>query len=320
VCRLIKATVSSGEQQESACELLWDLARSDGRDTQHHPNHPLRVLQELARPVVLHSQHDVEAVVAFALWLLPASESWTGACTPFAILEGALITTAIHYQSKPGRPMEIVPQAYSVNPKAVRPLRQQVIDAILESLSSTNRRQAFAAAELLEHALRYPDGPSEQPPSDLKLAAWMEEFQDTLHRLNTVLDRHHLPALVLYRVARSLARFSFHSKPRKANMVLAPAAAAVKARLDRDLPTRLCRHLMAGWGDHTWNIDERDHGRQHQRLADDLKLLQPDSNALMQEINAAMGEIATYSPKHLQRQATPFLATAQEADRALVEG
>lgn len=309
VCRLIKATVSSGEQQESACELLWDLALSDGRNTQHHPNHPLRVLQELARPVVLLSQHDVEAVVAFALRLLPASESWTGACTPLAILEGALITTVDHLQSKPGRPMEIVTQVYRVNPKAVRPLRRQVIDAILESVSSTNRRQAFAAAELLEHALRYPNGPSDQPPSELELAAWTEEFQDTLQRLNAVLDRHPLPAPVLYRVACSVARFSFHSKRRNPNAVLAPAAAAVLARLDRDLPTRLCRHLMDGLGHHTWNLDERDHGRLHQRLAADLERLQPESNALMREINAAMVEITAYTPQGWQQRATPFLAT-----------
>jgi hypothetical protein len=298
VCRLIKGAVSSGEQLESACELLWELARSDSRDTQHHPNHPLRVLQELARPVVLHSQHDVKAVVAFALRLLPAAESWTGISTPFAILEGALITTAaVHYQRKAGRRMEIVTQAYRVNPGAVRPLRRQVIDAILDSLSSTNRRQAFAAAELLEHALRYPDGPSDQPPSDLEMAAWTEEFLDTLQRLNAVLDRHPLPAPVLYRVARSVARFSFHSKRRKPKMVLAPAAAAVLVRLDRDLPTRLCRHLMDGWCYLTWNRKEQVRLRLHESLATVLEREQPDSKALMQEINAAMAEIAAYTPQ-----------------------
>jgi hypothetical protein len=309
VCRLIKGAVSSGEELQSACELLWGLARSDSRDTQHHPNHPLRVLQELARPVVLHSQHDVKAVVAFALQLLPAAESWTGISTPFAILKGALITTADHLQSKPGRPMEIVTQVYRKYPGAVRPLRRQVIDAILDSLSSTSRRQAFAAAELLEHALRYPDGPSDQPPSDLEMAAWTEEFQDTLQRLNAVLDRHPLPAPVLYRIARSVARFSFHSNRRKPNTVLAPAAAAVLVRLDRDLSTRLCRHLMDGGGDRTWNLGERDHGRLHQHLAADLERQQPDSNVLVQEINAAMAEIASYNPKDLQRRATRFITT-----------
>jgi glutaredoxin-related protein len=199
------------EKLQSACELLWELARSDSRDTQHHPNHPLRVLQELARPVVLHSQHDVKAVVAFALRLLPAAESWTGICTPFALLEGALITTTDHLQSKPGRPMEIVTQVYRVNPGAVRPLRRQVIDAILNSLSSANRRQAFAAADLLEHAVRYPDGWPELPLSDPEKAYWTEEFQDTLQRLNAMLDLHNLPAPVLVRVAQSVARYSFHT-------------------------------------------------------------------------------------------------------------
>jgi hypothetical protein len=308
VCRLIKGAVSSGEQLESACELLWELARSDSRDTQHHPNHPLRVLQELARPVVFHSQHDVKAVVAFALRLLPAAESWTGISTPFAILEGALITTAaVPYQRKAGRRMEIVTQAYRVNPGAVRPLRRQVIDAILDSLSSTNRRQAFAAAELLEHALRYPDGPSDQPPSDLEMAAWTEEFLDTLQRLNAVLDLHPLPAPVLYRVASSVARFSFHSKRRKPKMVLAPAAAAVLVRLDRDLATRLCRHLMDGWCYLTWYRKEQVHLHLHQSLATVLEREQPDSKALMQEINAAMAEIAAYTPQGWQQRAKPFL-------------
>ena len=304
---LIKGAVSSGEQLESACELLWELARSDSRDTQHHPNHPLRVLQELARPVVLHSQHDVKAVVAFALRLLPAAESWTGISTPFAILEGALITTADHLQSKPGRPMEIVTQVYRVNPAAVRPLRRQVIDAILNSLSSANRRQAFAAADLLEHAVRYPDGWPELPLSDLEKTSWTEEFQDTLQRLNAMLDLHNLPAPVLVRVAQSVARYSFHTNGHLPNPVLAPAAAAVLARLDRDLPTRLCRHLMDGRPYLTWNRKERVHLLLHQSLAAELERHQPDSNLLMQEINAAMAEIAAYTPQGWQQRAKHFL-------------
>ena len=307
VCRLIKGAVSSGEELQSACELLWELARSDSRDTQHHPNHPLRVLQELARPVVLHSQHDVKAVVAFALRLLPAAESWTGISTPFAILEGALITTADHLQSKPGRPMEIVTQVYRVNPAAVRPLRRQVIDAILNSLSSANRRQAFAAADLLEHAVRYPDGWPELPLSDPEKASWTEEFQDTLQRLNAMLDLHNLPAPVLVRVAQSVARYSFHTNGHLPNPVLAPAATAVLVRLDRDLPTRLCRHLMDGWCYLTWNRKERKHHRLHGSLAADLERQQPDSKALMQEINAAIAEIAAYTPQGWKKRAKPFL-------------
>ncbi|MEB3260508.1 MAG: hypothetical protein VKP63_07780 [Cyanobacteriota bacterium] len=306
-CRLIQAAVSSGEQLESACELLWELARSDGRETQHYPNHPLRVLQELARPVVLHSQHDVKAVVVFALRLLPAPESWTGACTPFAILEGALITTVDHLQSQPGRPLEIVTQICRVNPAAVRPLRRQVIDAILNSLSSANRRQAFAAADLLEQAVRYPDGWPELPLSDHEKASWTEEFQDTLQRLNAMLDLHNLSAPVLVRVAQSVARYSFHTNGHLPNRVLASAAAAVLARLDRDLPTRLCRHLMDGWCTFTWNRKERDHPRLHKSLAAVLEREQPDSNALMQEINAALSEIAACTPQGWQQRAKPFI-------------
>jgi len=307
VCRLIKGAVSSGEELQSACELLWGLARSDSRDTQHHPNHPLRVLQELARPVVLHSQHDVKAVVAFALQLLPAAESWTGISTPFDILKGALITTADHLQSKPGRPMEIVTQVYRVNPAAVRPLRRQVIDAILNSLSSANRRQAFAAADLLEHAVRYPDGWPELPLSDPEKASWTEEFQDTLQRLNAMLDLHNLPAPVLVRVAQSVARYSFHTNGHLPNPVLNSAAAAVLVRLDRDLPTRLCRHLMDGWCYLTWNRKEQVRIRLHESLATVLEREQPDSKALVQEINAAMAEIAAYTPQGWQQRAKPFI-------------
>jgi hypothetical protein len=81
------------------------------------------------------------------------------------------------------------------------------------------------------------------------------------------------------------------------------------ARLDRDLPTRLCRHLMDGWCTLTWNRMERDHPRLHGNLAADLEHQQPDSNALMQEINAALAEIAAYTPKGCQQSATPFLDT-----------
>jgi hypothetical protein len=307
VCRLIQAAVSSGEQQEVACELLWALARSDGRDSHHHPNHPLRALQELACPITIQSQHDVEAVVAFALRLLPWAESWSGVCTPFAILEGALRTTAHHLQSKAGSPMEIVTHFYRVNPGAIRPLRRHVIDAILDSLSATNRRQAFAAAELLDNALRYPDGPSDQPPSELELVAWTEEFQDTLQRLNARLDRHRLPSPALVRVAQSVARFSFPTKGSKANTGLAAEAEAVLARMDRDLPTRLCRHLMDGWCYLTWNRQESARDHLHQDLAADLEHQQPDSNALIREINATVADIASVSPRTWQGQAAKFI-------------
>ena len=130
-----------------------------------------------------------------------------------------MITTAIHNQSNIGRPMELVTQAYRVAPGAVRHLRRRVTDTVLDSLNASNWRQAFAAAELLEHALRDPDGPSDQPPSNLEQAAWKEEFQDTLQRLNVVLDQHPLPASVQYGVARSVARF-FCSAPSVASRTL----------------------------------------------------------------------------------------------------
>ena len=124
-----------------------------------------------------------------------------------------------------------------------------------------------------------------------------------------MLDLHNLPAPVLVRVAQSVARYSFHTNGHLPNPVLAPAATAVVGRLDRDLPTRLCRHLMDGWCTLTWNRKERDHPRLHGSLAADLERQQPDSNLLVQDIDAAMAEIAAYTPKGWQRRATPFLAT-----------
>jgi hypothetical protein len=90
-------------------------------------------------------------------------------------------------------------------------------------------------------------------------------------------------------------------------MVLAPAATAVLVRLDRDLPTRLCRHLMDGWCYLTWNRKEQIRLRLHESLATVLEREQPDSKALMQEINAAMAEIAAYTPQGWQQRAKPFL-------------
>jgi len=64
---------------------------------------------------------------------------------------------------------------------------------------------------------------------------------------------------------------------------------------------------MDGWCYLTWNRKEQVRIRLHASLATVLEREQPDSKALMQEINAAMAEIAAYTPKGWQQRAKPFI-------------
>ena len=46
--QVLRAAAYTPESYSAACNILWTLAQDDRRPTQQFPNHPLRVLRELA--------------------------------------------------------------------------------------------------------------------------------------------------------------------------------------------------------------------------------------------------------------------------------
>lgn len=177
-------------------------------------------------------------------------------------------------------------------------MRRRVIDAIFEGLTSDNQNQAFAAAELLQSAIRGPIGLLNRAPSAAERADWSQEFVDTLRRLNDVLDSHAVAAPVLVRIGQSVSWHAHH-----AGGATCEEAGRVLDRLDRNLETRVTRILMDGWGHGTWkleagNLDRTEH--RQEELAAEVERAFPDARQLATFVDRRLADLKSHGEESLR--------------------
>ena len=290
VCRIIRNAAYTLKFVPEACALLWEAGRGDARATNSHPNHPIRLLTELATPEPRKPAEFVEQVVEHALSLLDNPESWAGAYSPFDVLRGGLATEGHFTSSSSNRAITI--SQYAVQRDRVTEVRKLIVTEIFASLASANARRAFLAAQTLGDALRGPIGARGGDGDD-----WVYEFADTLTRLDVHIDSNEISAPVLVRVAESVHWHAFYGPVRTR-----VTAQRIIAKLDRDIETRTARALIDAWGTNTWPI-ERDTGRPQYEAATDAlcQVLTDrfvDPTALARFLNTRLADIkeATGNP------------------------
>lgn len=262
VCRIIRNAAYTLKFVPEACALLWEAGRGDTRATNSHPNHPIRLLTELATSEPRKPAEFVEQVVEHALSLLDEPESWTGAYSPFDLLRGALATEGHFTSSSSSRAITI--SQYAVQRDRVTEVRKLIVAELFASLANANARRAFLAAQTLGDALRGPIGARGGASDD-----WGDEFADTLARLDAHIDSTTISAPVLVRVAESVHWHAFYG-PERTRAI----AQRIVGKLDRDMETRTARALIDAWGTNTWPI-EKETGRPRHEA---------DTNALCQEL------------------------------------
>jgi len=296
VCRLIRNSAYSLRYVPRACELLWEIGQNDARPTNQHPNHPIRLLTEMAEPEPQTPPPYLQAVADYMLSLLQYDESWSGVSTPFTVLQGAFETEG-HFTSLATR-RAITLTAYGVDQQAVASLRRSVIDSILESLPSSNKRRAFEAAALLRSALHGPTGIMNRRPSQEERTGWDVEFEDTLEKVNSLLKTIRISPTVLMRVAESVSWHALYANGKTNEL-----AQRILLHLDRDLTTRVIRVLMDGWGNNTWkhalerqNLNEEI----HDSLGLDLDQAFPETPALAKFLDGCLRELKAHSHGSLQ--------------------
>jgi hypothetical protein len=232
-----------------------------------------------------------EAVVEFAISLLSVDDAWDGMLTPLDVLAGALATEG-HFTSK-STSREVTLSSYGVDRGPVAAMRTRIVDAIIESLTSDNKRRAFCATKLVATAVRGPIGLLNRSPSADERAAWESEFVQTLNRVADIAERERLPATILVAVAHSVAWHAHYPKgPTK------EPSQRILLRLDRDLETRATRVLVDGWGSNTWKLaaDSRREAIEvaKERLAAELDAAFPDPQSLAGFLDSRLTEIREY--------------------------
>lgn len=219
-----------------ALNLLWSLAQDDKRPTNQHPDHPLRVLTQLADLSTAKPFEYIEAVIDAATeWLAAPS-----AISPFDVIDPVL---AVEGTEQLSSGLSLTFYAFSISPDSVRDLRSRVIKLAAEQAQSDDVPTAVRGIKSLEHAIRGPFGMFGRSPSDDEKAAWSKEFVPIIKALGQIgAEPEHDPAV---RIAIRQA-IGWHAENGPRNTKTAAKAALKSLVTSPDDELALCLH--DGWG------------------------------------------------------------------------
>jgi transcriptional regulator with XRE-family HTH domain len=226
-------------------ELLKDLAKRDHRPTNSHPDHPLRILQELAsiepgKPIAY-----IDAVANHVItWL--ASET-TSDFSPFDVLD-ELLKTEGHQSESKGLTLTLKP--FRVKPEAVAELRQRVLNVAFEALHNSSIEISSRAIKTIAAGLHYPFGFSIKNISQDELAVWDKEFLVTLSRLKDVVRDPKIDPFISIEVRSAVSWHSNYS-----NSGTKEVAQKILLSIPKTIPHEVTRALVDSWG---WSFERKD--------------------------------------------------------------
>lgn len=175
----LKLAAMNAEVLPDAINQLWELAQSDERPANQHPEHALRELCELA-------EFGVTKPIWFINQIIDIASTWffdTQQLSPFKVLAPMLATEGEDTRFR-GHTISFRP--YSLDPQSITRVRQRVIDLAFEEVCSPDLRRSGAAAKFLQSALRYPTGRFGRPVSSDERDEWTPGFVETIKRLGAL--------------------------------------------------------------------------------------------------------------------------------------
>ena len=182
--RVLKSCAYRREWLYRACELLWRLAQSDPRQTNPHPDHPARILCDLAgysryKPFDYTHQVTTQAID----WL-----NRDGTKLVFDILDHALRKEFEDHLSD-GHTVTFYPSsALELGQQRVLALRDEVLGAVVQRLLGDDASLAVRAAKSLGLALTQSMGIFGRKPQAEEMTTWDQESVKLLKLIHAKLD------------------------------------------------------------------------------------------------------------------------------------
>lgn len=163
-------------------DLLWEIARGDSRQTNPHPEHGIRILQDLA-------QYDIYELTGKSVQInelmLEAVKRWLSDShlpeythSPFDVLDKLLDKSASTDTYERGK---ITFHSFGVHYENTKHIRDEALQLVVEATKSTKLVVSLRAIKSLSHALSEPMSLFGRQVTDEELAKW-QVFQ------NQVLD------------------------------------------------------------------------------------------------------------------------------------
>ena len=219
-------------------DLLWTLAQDDDRPTHQFPDHPLRILREIADLSTGKPFEYIHNVIdAASAWL--TNNAAPVQCSPFDVLEPILATEGSE-QIWSEDALTFYP--FGIKPESVRDLRSRVLDIAFHEASSNDTRRAVRAIETLERGIQGPAGQFNRVPSDAESEAWAREFVPIIEKLGELgADPERDPAIRIA-IREAIGHAAYSKTQTKAAADIALASLAHTPEDD------LALHLHDGWG------------------------------------------------------------------------
>jgi DNA-binding XRE family transcriptional regulator len=162
-----------------ALELLWVLAQDDRRPTNQYPDHPVRVLQQLAD---LQTGKPFQYIHA----IIDAATGWLGEpskISPFDVIGRVL---AVEGSEELSSDLTLTFYSFQIDPASVRELRKRVLDLAVEQARGKDIIAAVRGIKALEGAIRGPGGRFGREPSPEERAVWAREFVPIIETLGQI--------------------------------------------------------------------------------------------------------------------------------------
>lgn len=226
-------------------DILRQLAEKDDRPTNPHPDHPIRVMQDLAsiepRKPSTYNEAAVDHIIP---WLKePISDPFS----PFDVLDVLLETEGYEDVSKG---FTITMKSFKVRAEAVAGLRAKIIKEAFDVVNRKPLPEAMRALKTLGAALHYPSGILGQEITTEDRKAWDPGILDVLGGLEKVVSDTKLDPFIAVEVRGIVLWHSNYG-----NDATKPAAEKVINAIPDTPDYELARAIVDSWG---WTFERAD--------------------------------------------------------------
>ncbi len=219
-------------------DILKQLAETDSRPANQFPDHPIRVLQDIAsiepgKPL-FYNELVANHVIG---WLEQPS---TANFSPFDVLD-QLLQTEGHQSESKGYTITFKP--FQVRPEVVTELRKQIIDVTVAIIKTKPLKEALRAIKTLGTGLQLPMGLFGHSVSQEDKQAWEPNLLYVFNRLEELVSDPQLDPYIAADIRGMVTwHFVFSKRSTKA------AAGKVLQAIPTTLPYEISRAIADRWG------------------------------------------------------------------------
>lgn len=290
-------------------DILKVLAENDERATNPYPDHPIRVLQDLASIEPGKPGAYNEAVAKHVIeWL---KKPTIGKFSPFDVLDTLLETEGHQTES---RGFTITMKPFKVRPEAVSGLRAQIVEAAYKEVTTKPLKEAMRALKTLKAALSYPHGILGQDITSVDRDAWDPEIVSVLQKLEKLVADPKTDPFISVEVRGSVSWLA----ARGSEKTKAAAQNVLKA-IPIEIDYEISRAIVDSWG-WTFEKDDGSFGRSEEKLFEWRKklvdqLINNNKNNFKELIVYLEGRLDTLNAAQTDRHwdAGPFIGSIMES-------